>query len=127
VPAVLALWDAARSPVSVTPDTAEGVCALIAQPGAALLLAEEAGELVGTLVVGWDGWRGNMYRLAVREDFRRRGIALALVDAGHEHLRSMGARRVTALVGTDEEAAGELWRAAGYERDRHIARFVRNL
>jgi hypothetical protein len=34
---------------------------------------------------------------------------------------------VTALVGTDEEAAGELWRAAGYERDRHIARFVRNL
>jgi ribosomal protein S18 acetylase RimI-like enzyme len=127
VPAVLALWESARSPVSVTPDTAEAVRALIAQPGAVLLLALDAEELAGTLVVGWDGWRGNMYRLAVRENFRRRGLGLALVEAGHEHLRSVGARRVTALVGSDDEAAIGLWCAAGYERDRHIARFVRNL
>jgi ribosomal protein S18 acetylase RimI-like enzyme len=124
---VLALWDLSRSPVSVTPDTPEAVGALIGQPGAALLLAIEDDEVVGTLVVGWDGWRGNLYRLAVREDFRRRGIALALVEAGHDHLRSVGARRVTALVGADEEPAAALWRAAGYEHDRHIARFVRNL
>jgi ribosomal protein S18 acetylase RimI-like enzyme len=68
-----------------------------------------------------------MYRLAVRDDFRRRGIGLALVEAAHDHLRSVGARRVTALVGAEEEPAVGLWRAAGYEHDRHIARFVRNL
>jgi ribosomal protein S18 acetylase RimI-like enzyme len=92
-----------------------------------LLVAVEDDEIIGTLVVGWDGWRGNMYRLAVRSDHRRRGIALALVEAGHEHLRSVGAPRITALVGAEESEAAALWRAAGYERDRKIVRFVRNL
>jgi len=78
-------------------------------------------------VVGWDGWRGNMYRLAVREDFRRRGIASRLVEEGHRHLRAVGAPRVTALVGVEESDAAALWRAAGYELDEKIARFVRNL
>ena len=127
MPAVLALWESSRSAVSVTEDTAEALLALIAQPGAELLVAFDGSSLVGTLVVGWDGWRGNMYRLAVRSDMRRRGIARKLVEAGHAHLKSVGARRVTALVGADEEAASELWRAAGYSHDAHIARFVRNL
>jgi ribosomal protein S18 acetylase RimI-like enzyme len=131
VPAVLALWAGARASSAVTVDTVEAVEALIGQPGSVLLLAFSSAspeeELVGTLVVGWDGWRGNMYRLAVREEFRRRGIALALVEAGHEHLRSVGARRVTALVGRHEAAALELWRAAGYEADPVHGRFVRNL
>jgi ribosomal protein S18 acetylase RimI-like enzyme len=124
---VLALWETSRSAASVTPDSAETVLALLDQPGSALLLAWEGEVLVGTLVVGWDGWRGNMYRLAVAESARRRGIASALVEAGHSHLRSIGARRVTALVGGSEEAAAALWLAAGYTRDDRIDRFVRNL
>ena len=124
---MLALWETSRSAASVTPDTAEAVEALIASSGSVLLLALEADELVGTLVVGWDGWRGNMYRLAVRSDLRRRGIALALVEEGHRHLRSLGARRVTALVGVEESEAAALWCAAGYEHDLRINRFVLDL
>ena len=124
---MLALWGASRASSAVTVDTPAAVEAVIEQPGSSLLLAFSSESLVGTLVVGWDGWRGNMYRLAVREDMRRRGIALALVEAGHEHLRSVGARRVTALVGREEAAALELWRAAGYEADPVHGRFVRNL
>ena len=119
------LWETSRSAASLTPDTVEAVEALLDR--SLLLLAVDDDEIVGTLVVGWDGWRGNMYRLAVRSDYRRRGIALALVDAGHDHLRSVGAPRITALVGAEEEEAASLWRAAGYERDRKIVRFVRNL
>jgi ribosomal protein S18 acetylase RimI-like enzyme len=122
---VLALWETSRSAASVTADTVEAVEALLAR--SLLLVADEGEAIVGTLVVGWDGWRGNMYRLAVREDFRRRGIARSLVDAGHRHLRAVGAPRVTALVGVEESDAAALWRAAGYELDEKIARFVRNL
>jgi ribosomal protein S18 acetylase RimI-like enzyme len=122
---VLALWETSRSAASVTPDTVEALEALLDR--SLLLVADEGGDIVGTLVVGWDGWRGNMYRLAVRADQRRRGIGLRLVEAGHEHLRSLGARRITALVGAEEEEAAALWRAAGYERDEKIVRFVRNL
>lgn len=79
------------------------------------------------MIAGWDGWRGNMYRLAVREGERRRGIGIALTRAGEEYLRTCGVRRVTALVALDDDQAGAFWESAGYPRDREIGRRVRNL
>jgi ribosomal protein S18 acetylase RimI-like enzyme len=94
----------------------------------ALLVAEaDDGEIVGVLIAGWDGWRGNMYRLAVRPDYRRHGIARRLVATGEEHLRRLGTRRVTALVGYDDAVAAAFWDAAGYPVDHEIGRRVRNL
>jgi ribosomal protein S18 acetylase RimI-like enzyme len=68
-----------------------------------------------------------MYRLAVLPEYRRRGIARRLVDAGHDRLRAKGARRVTALVDDGEADAAELWLAVGYGPDRPLSRFVTNL
>jgi ribosomal protein S18 acetylase RimI-like enzyme len=127
IPAVLELWAQARSGAAVTPDTVESLELLLARSPDGLLVAELDRRVVGALVVVWDGWRGNMYRLAVLPDVRRRGIARRLVEAGHERLRAKGARRVTALVAHDEQEATGLWRATGYELDEHIGRFVRNL
>ncbi len=124
---VLALWDQARSPAAVTPDDVRSVSRLIAHTEDALLVAEHDGEIIGALIAAWDGWRGNMYRLAVLPQLRRRGIATRLIETGHEHLRAKGASRVTALVAHEEEDAVRLWEAAGYQRDEQIARFVKNL
>jgi ribosomal protein S18 acetylase RimI-like enzyme len=124
---VLSVWERARSDAASTPDDAESVSRLIEHTEDALLVAEFEGELVGVLVAGWDGWRGNMYRLAVLPWVRRRGIARRLVEAGHERLRAKGARRVTALVAHAEEEATGLWRATGYQLDEQLSRFVRNL
>jgi len=127
VPAVLALWERARSPAASTHDDQASVARLIESAGDALLVAVREGRVVGTLVAAWDGWRGNMYRLAVLPEHRRRGIARELVQAGHNRLRAQGARRVTALVAYEEVDAMALWRAVGYERDEYVVRFVRNL
>jgi ribosomal protein S18 acetylase RimI-like enzyme len=127
VPQVLALWDHARSPAAVTPDIPEAVNSLIERPGSVLLVADHGEHVVGSLIVAWDGWRGNMYRLAVLPHLRRQGIATSLIEAGDEHLRSKGARRVTALVAHEAEAAVHLWERAGYRQDEQISRFVRNL
>jgi len=67
-----------------------------------------------------------MYRLAVLPEYRRHGIVSRLVAAGHEHLRAIGAPRVTAMVAREEEDAVGLWLAAGYAHDEEVARFVRN-
>jgi ribosomal protein S18 acetylase RimI-like enzyme len=91
------------------------------------LVAERGDEIVGALIAGWDGWRGNMYRLAVGEGHRRQGIGLALTRAGEEYLCSRGVRRVTALVAFDDEPAGAFWESAGYPQDEEIGRRVRNL
>ena len=125
VDAVLGLWSDERSAAAATADRREDVEKLVADR--AVLVAELDGALVGALVAAWDGWRGNMYRLAVRSGQRRRGIARALVEAGEASLRERGARRVTALVAADDDPATALWRAAGYEHNAHIARYVRNI
>jgi ribosomal protein S18 acetylase RimI-like enzyme len=130
IPAVLALWARARSAAASTPDTAETVQRLLARDPGALLIAVPAdppGAIVGAIIAAWDGWRGNVYRLAVEPGHRRRRIALALVRAGERRLVEQGARRATALVAHDEADAVGLWAAAGYARDAAIARFVRNL
>jgi ribosomal protein S18 acetylase RimI-like enzyme len=126
-PIVLRLWQGARSEHASTADRLEDVERLIANSPAALLVAERDEEILGALIAAWDGWRGNMYRLAVSEGHRREGIGIALTRAGEEYLRECGVRRVTALVAFDDEVAGGFWESAGYPRDPEIGRRVRNL
>ena len=100
---------------------------LVERDADSLLLAEAGGRIVGSLIVAWDGWRGSFYRLAVHPDWRRRGIATALIRAGEDRLRALGAVRLTAIVASEEHAAMTLWQAAGYERQVDVSRFVRVL
>lgn len=127
VGSVLEFWARERSSHASKPDRPEDVERLIDGSPAALLVAERDGGIVGALIAAWDGWRGNMYRLAVREGHRREGIAIALTRAGEDYLRDCGARRVTALVAFEDDVAGAFWESAGYPRDREIGRRVRNL
>jgi ribosomal protein S18 acetylase RimI-like enzyme len=124
---ILELWGAARSRYSTTPDNREVLLRLLDRDPEALLVARNGGRVLGTLIAAWDGWRGNMYRLAVAHEQRHRGIGLELVRAGERRLWDRGARRVTALVGAEDEDAIALWRAAGYSHDQLVSRFVKNL
>src|SRR5215467_6201836 len=90
---VLRLWRVSEAADSTTDDE-PALRTLLARDPDALLIADVDGEPVGTLIVGWDGWRGALYRLAVLPDRRRRGIARLLVDEAERRLRVLGARRV---------------------------------
>jgi ribosomal protein S18 acetylase RimI-like enzyme len=127
VGAVLHLWTLARSRRASAPDSRQNVESLVSGNPAALLVAEAAGEVVGAVIAGWDGWRGNIYRLAVGQNYRRQGIGLRLIRAAEDYLRDRGAERITALVAFDDEAAGAFWDAAGYPQDRAMGRRVRNI
>lgn len=118
---VLALWSAADAVPSVT-DDAESVRRAIEDE--ALIVAERDNEVVGSLIATFDGWRGNMYRLAVHPDHRRHGIATALVDEGERLISAQGGTRITALVVVEHDQAAEFWKSIGYEHDARIARFV---
>lgn len=124
---MLHLWSGARSSHASTPDRKEHVESLLAEGPAALLVAEFDSQVVGAVIAAWDGWRGNIYRLVIHRDYRRRGIALQLTGAAEEHLRRCGAERVTALVAYDDQAAASFWDAAGYPQDTQIGRRVRNI
>jgi ribosomal protein S18 acetylase RimI-like enzyme len=124
---VLELWAAARSTYASTADTGEALRALLERDAGSLLVAELDGLVVGTLIAAWDGWRGNMYRLAVQPEHRRRGIARRLLAAGEERLRRLGARRISVLVWREDERAVGTWLGAGYQHDEGTGRFVKNV
>jgi ribosomal protein S18 acetylase RimI-like enzyme len=125
--AILELWHEARTAQARIADRLEDVQRLLSETPGSLLIADDDSAILGALIAAWDGWRGNMYRLAVLPTHRRGGIGIALVRAGEEHLRRQGARRITALVAYDDPTAAAFWDSVGYPQDREIGRRVRNL
>lgn len=125
IASVLDLWVVAGSSPSVS-DSPDGLALLLAADPHALLVAELDRVLGGSLIAAWDGWRGSFYRLAVAREHRRKGLATMLLRDGEKRLRERGATRLTAIVADDEAGAMAFWQAAGYECQKHRARFVRH-
>lgn len=121
---VLDLWRRANALPTVT-DSHGALGALLAADPQALLVADASGDLVGSLIAAWNGWRGSLYRLAVDPDHRRRGIATALLQEGESSLRRRGAARVDAIAAAGDDLAMAFWSAAGYEHQPGHSRFVR--
>lgn len=121
---VLAFWKEAAEGTSITDDV-DGVTRLVARDPEALILAEEDGVLVGSVIAGYDGWRCSLYRLAVLPSRRRRGIAGLLLEAAERRFRAVGGRRGDAMVLEANERARRAWAAAGYRREDHWRRWVK--
>ncbi|WP_329341725.1 GNAT family N-acetyltransferase [Streptomyces sp. NBC_00663] len=123
---VLAFWKTAAEGTSISDDR-EGVERLVARDPEALILAERGGELVGTVIAGFDGWRCHLYRLAVHPERRRQGIGSALLAAAEERFVQLGGRRGDAMVLVRNETGQAAWRAAGYAPEEKWRRWVKHL
>jgi len=123
--AVLALWLEAETHPTATDDLGS-VNGLLAHDPGSLLVAEDGSTLVGSVIAGWDGWRGSIYRLAVSPSARRRGVAGALVREAERRLVVLGARRLQAAVVSDDPQAIAFWRSSGWEEQDNRKRFVRS-
>ena len=126
IEAVLALWRQAEATVSRTDTVADLHRAMTASP-AVVLVADAEGQIIGSVIGSFDGWRGNIYRLAVHPDFRRQGIARALVREVEQRLICQGAGRITAWVEQEHPWAMGFWRASGYAIDARMVRFINDL
>jgi RimJ/RimL family protein N-acetyltransferase len=126
VEAVLELWRQSAATPSLT-DNAGALRRAIAESCSHVLVAEIDGQIIGSIIGTFDGWRGNIYRLAVHPTFRRRAIARALLGAIRDRLSCQGAERITALVEKSHHLATSFWAAVGYRVDERIARYVHNV
>jgi len=126
---ILSLWQETETTPSVTDDL-EVLRQLVRENNELFLVAEHDGRIVGTIVGGWDKWRGNIYRLAVSPEYRRQGIGRALVQEVERRLAERGTRKISILVEHKDAQAVSFWHSLsdmGYERDARMVRYVKTL
>ncbi len=114
--AVYNLWQNAGPGIHLRrSDEPEEIARKIARDPDLFLLAETSGEVIGSVLGGFDGRRGMMYHLAVASQYRQQGIASALVDELERRLRSKGCIRYYLLVTPDNDSAIQFYERRGWE------------
>ena len=116
---ILAFWRSSNATTGST-DEVTAVRGVAESPSAVFLLALESGEIIGSLIGAFDGWRGHMYRLVVRPDRRREGIARKLVREVETVFAKRGITRIYAVVEDDRPVARTFWTTMGYPSIDHV-------
>ena len=82
--------------------------------GSAVSVIRSGRWIVGTVIGGWDGRRGWVYRMAVHPDYQRRGIGTALMRDLEERFRAKGALAINVIYNTDNARARAFYCSLGY-------------
>ena len=116
--AIVDVWF--RSGLSVRPHGRESKAAFLHQLerlGDLYLVAVSEDRLVGVVLGTHDHRKGWINRVAVPPEFRRSGLASALVKACDEAIRAEGIEIVAALVEEGNIASAKLLEKLGYRAD----------
>lgn len=96
---VRALWDTTPGiGLNSADDSREGFERYLKRNPTSCFIALEGGEIAGTIMAGHDGRRGVIYHMAVKPQYRRRGIGKKLADAALDALRAEGITKVMLVV-----------------------------
>jgi ribosomal protein S18 acetylase RimI-like enzyme len=114
-PAVLSLWQGIETGIKVgRSDSLEEIGKKAARDPDLFLLAEADGEIVGTIIGGYDGRRGMIYHLAVRQDFRKQGVGNALLSEVERRLQAKGCVKCYLLVFAENKKAIQFYENRGW-------------
>lgn len=85
------------------------------------LVATRDGQVIGTVMAGYDGVRGWIHHLAVHPSARRTGVASRLMAHAERALGALGCPKVNLQVRADNVAVTALYRRLGYRIEERVS------
>lgn len=111
---VVALWRSVWPNPRPHNDPGADIDRMISVSPDLFVVAEVENSVGGTVMAGWDGQRGWIYRLAVRPELRRRGIGSLLMGDVEDRLASRGCHKVNLQLRPDDKTAVAFYEALGF-------------
>lgn len=113
-------------------DSKDGIAKFLERNPETCFVATIDEKIVGVIMVGTDGRRGYIYHTAVHPDFRKQGIAKALVNTALSAVERLGIGKVALIVFGRNQVGNEFWESMGFTarqdivyRNKSIIEFVR--
>jgi len=125
---VYKLWGSIEKGVKTgRSDTLAEIEKKIARDPDLFLVAESDGDIIGSVIGGFDGRRGLIYHLAVAASFRGKGIGSCLMDEVESRLRTKGCLKCYLLVTDDNTEVGEYYQRRGWQHMDYIHLYGKEL
>ncbi|MGH8814542.1 MAG: GNAT family acetyltransferase [Advenella sp.] len=80
------------------------------------IVAEHDGQLLGSVMAGYDGHRGWIYYLSVLPQYQSQGLGKSLVQQAEQRLRSKGCPKIQLMIRHDNSGVQDFYRTLGYEQ-----------
>jgi ribosomal protein S18 acetylase RimI-like enzyme len=117
----LALWQGCPGIGLSDADSHCGISKYLDRNPGTSFVAFDGEKLVGTILGGHDGRRGFIYHLAVRPNYRHRGIGRRLAEATLAALKAEGIHKVHLFVLDSNTEGIEFWQKLGWILRRDIS------
>lgn len=85
------------------------------------LVAERGGEIVGTVMAGYEGHRGWINYLGVAPSLQRGGLGRRLMDEAETRLRAAGCPKINLQVRADNKVAIAFYERIGFAVDAVVS------
>lgn len=86
-----------------------------------LLLGEVDGQIIATVMAGYEGHRGWINYAAVHPDHRKQGHGRRMMEAAEQALIKLNCPKINLQVRSSNQATVAFYRALGYEADDVIS------
>ncbi|MCM1320546.1 MAG: GNAT family N-acetyltransferase [Bacteroides sp.] len=118
---VYSLWlSCAGMGLNSLDDTENGIAKFLERNPETCFVSLIAGRIVGAIMVGTDGRRGYIYHTAVHPDYRKQGIAKALVETALSAVERLGINKVALVVFGKNISGNEFWEKMGFTKREDI-------